>query len=83
MENYYLLASQSKPRQKRGCLLSLWRENWCPWLPARHVLAVMSFLGFVNVYTLRANLSVALLVMLNKTGTSNGSHLQPHPVRCV
>ena len=33
----------------------------------RFVLAIMGFLGFVNVYCLRVNLSVALVAMLNHT----------------
>ncbi len=33
----------------------------------RHVLAVMSFLGFVNVYALRVNLSVAIVAMVNSS----------------
>ncbi|KAH6937103.1 hypothetical protein HPB50_025564 [Hyalomma asiaticum] len=33
----------------------------------RHVLALMGFLGFVNVYALRVNLSVALVAMVNHT----------------
>ena len=45
----------------------LWRKDWFPWFPARYVLAVMSFLGFVNVYALRVNLSMALVVMVNNT----------------
>ncbi|CAG5122798.1 unnamed protein product [Candidula unifasciata] len=34
---------------------------------ARHMLAVMAFLGFFNVYCLRVNLSVALVAMVNVT----------------
>lgn len=45
----------------------IWHTDWCPWIPARYVLAVMSFLGFVNVYALRVNLSMALVVMVNNT----------------
>lgn len=56
-----------KPRSwlKRDC---------CPCIPARYVLAVMSSLGFVNVYALRVNLSVAIVEMSNDTATlRNGS----------
>ena len=33
----------------------------------RHVLVFMAFLGFVNVYALRVNLSVAIVSMVNTT----------------
>lgn len=33
----------------------------------RHLLAVLAFLGFFNVYCLRVNLSVALVAMVNNT----------------
>jgi ACS family sodium-dependent inorganic phosphate cotransporter-like MFS transporter 5 len=36
------------------------------------MFALMGFLGFVNVYAMRVNLSVAIVVMVNNT--SNDSH---------
>lgn len=39
----------------------------------RHVLALMGFLGFVNVYALRVNLSVALVAMVNHTAILSNS----------
>lgn len=36
-------------------------------IQARYVLAFMGFLGFLNVYALRVNLSVALVAMVNHT----------------
>ena len=33
----------------------------------RHLLAILSFLGFVNVYALRVNLSVALVSMVDQS----------------
>ncbi|CAK9294379.1 unnamed protein product [Gordionus sp. m RMFG-2023] len=36
-------------------------------LSARHTLALIGFLGFVTVYALRANLSVAIVAMSNST----------------
>ena len=84
MEDTYLLLSRNKAaRQKRNCLRRLWRQQWYRWLPARYVLAVMSFLGLVNVYILRVNLGVALVVMVNKTSSGNHSDIQPHPVRYI
>lgn len=41
--------------------------NAFPWVSARYALAILSFLGFFNVYALRVNLSVAIVQMDNKT----------------
>ncbi len=49
--------------------LRLWRRDYCPALPARYVLAIMSFLGFCNVYALRVNLSMAIVEMDAETVT--------------
>ena len=43
------------------------RVDVFPWMPARYALAVLSFLGFFNVYALRVNLSVAIVQMDNRT----------------
>jgi len=40
----------------------------------RLVLVFMAFLGFVNVYCLRVNLSVALVAMLNHTQHTSASY---------
>ena len=61
-ENDYLLVGKSKHR-KKSFIRRLWHTDWCPWIPARYVLAIMSFLGFVNVYILRVNLSMALVAL--------------------
>lgn len=46
-----------------------------PWLGARHIFAFLGFLGFVNVYAMRVNLSVAIVAMVNQTdhGNSGGN----------
>lgn len=45
-----------------------------PFIPARYVIAVVGCLGFVNVYGLRVNLSVAIVQMVNSTAVHrNGS----------
>ena len=88
MENARLLVRGTKQRkqglgQTRG-RLSVWRTDWCPWIPARFVLAVMVFLGFVNVYILRVNLSMTLIVMINDSVSSSSNtsdKIQHHPVR--
>ncbi|XP_023238892.1 sodium-dependent phosphate transport protein 1, chloroplastic-like [Centruroides sculpturatus] len=38
-------------------------ESWWQKIPKRHVVAVMAFWGFFNVYALRVNLSVAIVAM--------------------
>lgn len=43
-------------------------------VPRRYVVAIMGYLGFCNIYALRANLSVAIVVMTqNKTIIENGT----------
>ncbi|KAL3272355.1 hypothetical protein HHI36_013834 [Cryptolaemus montrouzieri] len=36
-------------------------------LKSRHVLGILGFLGFANVYAMRVNLSVAIVAMVNQT----------------
>ncbi len=45
-----------------------------PCIPARYVLSVMGSLGFMIVYALRVNMSVALVAMVNETASSSGPH---------
>ena len=48
------------------------------WTSARLALAFVGFLGFVNLYALRVNLSVAMVCMINQTAValdSNSSDL--------
>ena len=52
-----------EPLTSWGVLNELRRRDWFPCVPTRYVLAVMSFLGFVNVYALRVNLSMAIVKM--------------------
>lgn len=47
----------------------MWRTDIFPCIPARYVLAVVSSLGFVNVFALRVNLSVAIVQMDVTTAT--------------
>ena len=55
-------------------LKRLWRRDLVPFIPARYVLAIMGFLGFVNVYALRINLSMAIIAMVN-TSATHSTHL--------
>lgn len=41
--------------------------NVCPCVAARYMLAILAFWGFLNVYALRVNLSVAIVLMDNTT----------------
>jgi len=54
--DHQLVSTNSSSTQR--CLRSM---------SCRHILAFVAFLGFVNVYCLRVNLSVALVAMVNQT----------------
>ena len=58
------LVSHQQPGS-RGCL----RRDYCPCIPARYVLALMTCFGLTVVYGLRVNLSVAIVQMDNDTAT--------------
>lgn len=49
---------------------------------ARHILGLMGFLGFANVYAMRVNLSVAVVAMVNHTAIPevNGTVLDVCPM---
>ena len=42
-------------------------RDYFPCIPARYVLSLMGCIGFVIVYALRVNMSVALVAMVNET----------------
>lgn len=55
-------------------LAGIWRTDILPFIPARYALAIVSCLGFVNVYILRVNLSVAIVQMdVDTASVNNGS----------
>merc|ERR1712241_1238117 len=45
-----------------------------PWIGVRHIFAFLGFLGFVNVYAMRVNLSVAIGAMVKDTSSSNSTN---------
>ena len=54
-------------------------ERTCPcsFLPKRYMVGMLSFLGFANLYAMRANLSVAIAVMVaNQTVVQDGKEIQ-------
>ena len=73
-ECHPLLLPSSETHSKGSCssfFQRLWRKDLAPSVPARVVLALMGFIGFVNVYALRINLSMAIVVMVNNSANSN------------
>ena len=54
-------------------------EKICPcgFFPKRYMVGMLSFLGFANLYAMRANLSVAIAVMVaNQTVVRDGKEIQ-------
>lgn len=48
--------------------------SWKFWKKRRYVVAVLALLGFFNVYSLRVNLSIAIVAMTEfKNITTNGT----------
>ena len=72
-------ASDGEPERPRSLPERLWRRSPAPCIPARYSLAVLSFLGLMNVYALRINLSVAIVETVNSTAVAHGA---PVRVRC-
>lgn len=66
---------------KVASLRGIWRRDCCPFLPARYALAVMGFMGFFNVYALRANLSMAIVQMANDSSSESQYRTHPYKAR--
>ncbi|XP_064480143.1 sialin-like [Ornithodoros turicata] len=60
-----MVASLEVKKRRKG-------EGWCDWIPTRHIFVLMGFLGLLNVYTLRVNLSVALVAMVRAVAKNGG-----------
>jgi len=65
-------ANESEPLLSEDHDVTRTFSNAC-YPSCRFVLIFMGFLGFVNVYCLRVNLSVALVAMVNHTEQPNGN----------
>ena len=68
-----LISSKTDKRESRNKKGSLWTRDLCPVIKCRVVIAVMAFLGFCNVYALRVNLSMAIVVMVKDTGEESAA----------
>ena len=64
----------NKKKQLNKTIRDLWHLDLFPCIPARYMLAIMGFLGFVNVYALRINLSMAIIAMVNSSA-NHSTHL--------
>lgn len=51
------------------------RATWKFWKQRRYVVAILAFFGFFNIYSLRVNLSIAIVAMteVKSVTLSNGS----------
>ncbi|XP_035660180.1 sialin-like isoform X1 [Branchiostoma floridae] len=52
--------------------MAKFKKKPCEWLPARYVLTAMFFLGMMNAYILRSNISVAIVAMI-RTAEADGN----------
>ncbi|XP_023012123.1 major Facilitator Superfamily Transporter 10 isoform X1 [Leptinotarsa decemlineata] len=53
-------------------------EDTTKFLKSRHILGILGFLGFANVYAMRVNLSVAIVAMVNTTQPSFSNNTFDH-----
>ena len=62
-------------------------RDYCPCFPARYILSLMGFFGFVIVYALRVNMSVAVVAMTsvpnNGPKAADGSNSSENISWCV
>ena len=68
-DNEVTQSDKKEPQSHRNCP--------CGFLRKRYMVAMLSFLGFANIYAMRVNLSVAIAVMVaNQTVVQNGNEIQ-------
>ena len=63
------LQKQSKRDIRRYCC-----RDYFPCVPARYIMSIMGCFGFLIVYALRVNMSVALVAMVNESASSERPH---------
>ena len=59
---------------------SFWKLKCLQCIPTRYTIVLVTFLGFVNVYTLRVNLSMAIVAMVNNSITNSPGNSSSHLV---
>ncbi|VDN57852.1 unnamed protein product, partial [Dracunculus medinensis] len=63
-----LLSQNNLLTTSHVAIWDLKRVSWSKWkLQRRHLFALLAFFGFVNIYAMRANLSVAIVQMTSNT----------------
>ena len=74
---------EAQASRHQWLLKGLWNQDYCPWIPARYVLAVVSFLGFFIVYALRVNLSMAIVTMVNNSANGTPKDVSREIILCT
>ncbi|CAG9770532.1 unnamed protein product [Ceutorhynchus assimilis] len=46
-------------------------SSWKFWTQRRHIFTIMAFFGFFNIYSLRANMSIAIVAMTSARSSTN------------
>ncbi len=72
-EDKPLLVSSKEDGNKKKTT-SILSKDCVPWIKCRVVITIMTFLGLVNVYALRVNLSMAIIVMVNNSDTTDNDN---------
>jgi len=68
------ILSQAFPESGNYVLTQREKLSEVPWWGARHTFAFLAFVGFLNVYAMRVNLSVAIVVMINNTAIDHSKN---------
>ncbi len=62
---------------------SFWQLKCLQCIPTRYTIVLVTFLGFVNVYALRVNLSMAIVAMVNNSAVNNPGNSSSHKSHLV
>ena len=79
-EEQSLLQPASSRVKKDGTGKCFWQYDIFPCVPARYVLVVVCCFGFINVYSLRGNLSLAIVVMVNDSANTSSRLVRESPL---